>query len=172
MTREEAVEVLTRLEINNFRSRSGKTYLTEALIMAINALRTEPCGKDINVPATDAISRSELLKAIDTWDKFGCDADTKLVPYQDHYIPYIHYDDVVKCIKGMPSVQQAQKWIPVSERLPEDSERVLVTYGNVVIMATWDLMRYSFYDAGASLDKDFVYAWMPSPQPYKAESEG
>ena len=52
----------------------------------------------------DLISRDELLKAIDTWDKFGCDADTKLVPYQDHYIPYIHYDDVIKCIKGMPSV--------------------------------------------------------------------
>lgn len=52
----------------------------------------------------DCISRAELLKAIDTWDKFGCDANTKLVPYQDHYVPYIHYDDVVKCIKGMPSV--------------------------------------------------------------------
>lgn len=56
-------------------------------------------------PCEDAVSREELLKAIDTWDKFGCDADTKLVPYKDHYIPYIHYDDVVKCIKGMPSVQ-------------------------------------------------------------------
>ena len=55
-------------------------------------------------PCEDAISRDEFLKTIDTWDKFGCDADTKLVPYQDHYIPYIHYDDVVKCIKGMPSV--------------------------------------------------------------------
>jgi len=52
----------------------------------------------------DAISREELLKAIETWDKFGCDADTKLVPYKDHYIPYIHYDDVIKAIKGMPSV--------------------------------------------------------------------
>ena len=57
----------------------------------------------------DAISRAELLKAIDTWDKFGCDSDTKLVPYQDHYIPYIHYDDVVKAIKGMPSVTPTQK---------------------------------------------------------------
>ncbi len=57
----------------------------------------------------DAISRDELLKAIDTWDKFGCDANTKLVPYQDHYIPYIHYDDVIKCIKGMPPVAPQPK---------------------------------------------------------------
>ena len=62
-------------------------------------------------PCEDAISRDELLKAIDTWDKFGCDADTKLVPYQGHYIPYIHYDDVVKCIKGMPPVtSQPKTW--------------------------------------------------------------
>ena len=53
----------------------------------------------------DAISRGELLKAIDTWDKFGCDVNTRLVRYQDHFIPYIHYDDVIKCIKGMPSVK-------------------------------------------------------------------
>lgn len=60
-------------------------------------------------PSDDAISREELLKAIDTWDKFGCNADTKLVPYQDHYIPYIHYDDVVECIKDMPSVRPQEQ---------------------------------------------------------------
>lgn len=68
-------------------------------------------------PCDDAISREELLKAIDTWDKFGCDADTKLVRYQDHYVPYIHYDDIIKCIKGMPSVTQKSgksgKWIKI-----------------------------------------------------------
>lgn len=50
------------------------------------------------------IDADELLKAVDTWDKFGCDADTKLVPIKDCYVPYIHYDDVVKAIKGMPTV--------------------------------------------------------------------
>ena len=88
----------------------------EALDMAIEALEQEPCE--------DAISREELLKTIDTWDKFGCDADTKLVPYQDHYIPYIHYDDVVKCIKGMPSVTSQEPktghWIEKQEK--EDCE--------------------------------------------------
>ena len=36
---------------------------------------------------------SKLLKAISTLDKFGCNADAKLVPYTDHYVPYIRYSD-------------------------------------------------------------------------------
>lgn len=65
-------------------------------------------------PCEDCISREELLKAIDTWDKFGCDADNKLIPVKDCYVPYIHYDDVVKCVKGLPSVNPKSKtghWI-------------------------------------------------------------
>ena len=60
----------------------------------------------------DLISREELLKALDTWDKFGLNAENKLVQYKDHYIPYVHFDDVVKCIKGMPSIQPKKgHWI-------------------------------------------------------------
>ena len=104
---------MTNKEAISYFKRSiaiGNTYderqHNEALDMAIKALEQEPCE--------DVISRDELLKAIDTWDKFGCDADTKLVPHQGHYISYIHYDDVVKCIKGMPSVTPKPKtgyWI-------------------------------------------------------------
>ena len=94
MTNEEHIEQLKKL-----RSFHNGSY-GRSINKAIDALEQEPC--------TDAVSRTELLRAIDTWDKFGCDADTKLVPYKDHYIPYIHYDDVVKCIKGMPPVTPIQ----------------------------------------------------------------
>lgn len=57
----------------------------------------------------DYISRAELLKAIDTWDKFGVDGTNRLFRLDNntlpHYVPYIHYDDVIKCIKGMPGVR-------------------------------------------------------------------
>ena len=61
-------------------------------------------------PCEDAISREELLKAIDTWDKFGYTETGCFVrePKGD-YVPYIHYDDVIKCIKGMPPVTPKQK---------------------------------------------------------------
>lgn len=58
-----------------------------------------------SIVCEDAISREELLKAIDTWDKFGYTETGCFVrePKGD-YVPYIHYDDVIKCIKGMPPV--------------------------------------------------------------------
>jgi len=110
MTREEAIKQLKQIiDVASKMERNEKeidAFDEEALEMAIKALEQEPSG--------DLISREELLKTINTWDKFGCDADTKLVPYKDHYIPYIHYDDVVKCIKGIPSVKPQERtghWI-------------------------------------------------------------
>ena len=70
----------------------------------------------------DLIYRQAALDAMETWDKFGCDPDGKLVRYDDdkHYIPYVHYEDMVHAIKHLPSAQPEQRWIPCSERLPED----------------------------------------------------
>ena len=67
----------------------------------IQVLTQEPCG--------DAISREELIEALNTWDKFGYAPTNELVPLRgnvdkDKYVLYIHYDDVIECIKGMPSV--------------------------------------------------------------------
>ena len=58
-----------------------------------------------NQLATDTISRQAALNAMETWDKFGCDPDGKLVRYDDdkHYIPYVHYEDMVHVIKHLPS---------------------------------------------------------------------
>ena len=66
-----------------------------------------------NSEQLDTISRREALKAMDTWDKFGCDPDGKLVRYDDdsHYVPYVHYDDMVHAIKALPSVQKKGHWI-------------------------------------------------------------
>lgn len=94
MTREEAVEVLTRLEISNFRSRSGKTYLTEALIMAINALQTEPCE--------DCISRQAAL------DTFGLSDKTRKYGGDHSGYDTIMLYEVQDALEALPSVQPAE----------------------------------------------------------------
>jgi len=67
----------------------------------------EPTTK--NDLAVDCIDRVELLKAMNTYDKFGNDSNERLVflstpALQDRYVPYVHYDEMVNCVKGMPTV--------------------------------------------------------------------
>ena len=62
----------------------------------------------------DLISRQRAIKAMDTWDKFGCDPNGMLVRYDDgkHYVPYVRYDDMVYVIKSQPSAEPEKgKWI-------------------------------------------------------------
>ena len=118
MTREEKIKGLYNLKgylMKNPIELNGYESLPITLIdYAIEALEQEPCD--------DAISREELLKAIDTWDKFGVDDTNSLFRLDNlslpNYVPYIHYDDVVKCIKGLPSVrpqEQTGHWIKSKE---------------------------------------------------------
>ena len=105
MTREEAIEILEEVKMLDDSVYQYNNMYLQALDMAIKVLAQEPCE--------DAIRREELLKAIDTWDKFGVDDTNSLFRLDNlslpHYVPYIHYDDVVKCIKCMPPVTPAEK---------------------------------------------------------------
>ena len=77
-------------------------------------------------------------------------------------------------IKNMPSAQPEQRWIPCSERLPDDDEIVLVSDGIDYAVAfwrsdaeAWDDPLHGWLD---SFEFD-VKAWMPLPEPYKEEGE-
>ena len=70
------------------------------------------------------IDANLLLKAMDTWDKFGFSHSGAFVrePENDDYVPYVHYDDMVKCVEGMPTVDVVDKFIEnitneISERI-------------------------------------------------------
>jgi hypothetical protein len=66
------------------------------------------------------------------------------------------------------------EWIPVSEKMPPIAQRVLVsaTNGEVLIARYHSFDKWTFEPTGISYayNKDSVVAWMPLPQPYKAES--
>ena len=76
----------------------------------------EPTTK--NDLGVDCIDRAELLKAMDTWDKFGYTTRyglERLDKDDKGFVPYVKYDDMVNCVKGMPSVTPQEprkgKWI-------------------------------------------------------------
>ena len=105
MTREEAKEVfLNRGFIDGIYN--GDKW-REACVVISNWLEQESTAK--NDLAVDCVNRVELLKAMDTWDKFGDDPNKGLIPLmtpalQDRYVAYVKYDDMVNCVKSMPLV--------------------------------------------------------------------
>ena len=69
-----------------------------------------------------------------------------------------------------------QKWIPVSERLPEENKTVIASTKYGVYPETHYTKEYGWewaYESGMDYWRELndVEAWMPLPEPYKAESE-
>lgn len=69
----------------------------------------------------------------------------------------------VTAIKNLPSVQPEQRWIPVTERLPEKSGYYLATVD--IGLKVVDVI---FFNNGSGfLMANTVKAWKPTPEPYQ-----
>ena len=102
------------------------------------------------------------------------DALINLIPVPIYTSPdgqdLVQMSDVMEAIKRVPTInpeQKTGKWIPSSERLPENSNTVLITHRGGVSFG-WYNGRY--WERGASTNHrpmQTVTAWMPLPGPYK-----
>ena len=126
----------------------------------------------------DPIERQDAIDALCN-DYCGGHQDCKYYPNCEN----------LKSIEQLPSAQPEQRWIPCSERLPEEYGEFLVTMTEKAkakdlgfdIDETyirkmrynsngWQLPRHipSWINEAV---KDEVLAWMPLPEPYQEEGE-
>ena len=78
--------------------------------------------------------------------------------------------------QGTPLLEGEPKWITVTERLPKEDDEYLCTIQTRSIYTDKVIDTYvnfcNFMDGGWGVfDDETVIAWMPLPEPYKAESE-
>ena len=129
-------------------------------------------GKTMN----DSISRQAAIDAVDAIGHIAT------MPDGDKCI---RRSAVKYTLSMLPPAQPEQRWIPVSERLPEldedgYSQKVLACYGNysgcdiLEYRATEGIGKWYIGDMDESPEDIgiMVLAWMPLPEKYKGEQYG
>ena len=121
---------------------------------------------------SDYISRQAVINTLDNMDK-ALDEDRTVEKYKEL---------LTECIKVLPSAENQGEWIPVSERLPEEEDKRywICTDCGYQCECRWTNLNHFW----THLTTDWhwhvmdipqyneVIAWMPLPEPYKAEKGG
>lgn len=106
---------------------------------------------------SDLISRQAAIDALDKrFDKIPMEQTTEILKLR-------------KDLRELPSAQPEQRWIPVTERLPEESKRYLISVLDGVSRRT-TVAQYQSRNKAWTLTGRMAYwkvvAWMPLPEPY------
>jgi hypothetical protein len=125
-------------------------------------------------PCADAISRADAIKM----------TENAQIISDGEYCGYCTDDINIDALPSVTPKQKTVEWIPVSERLPEldddgCSTFVLVSFSNFTLPCIGQLRKTDgenhWYEGDDEKALDsfglHVNAWMPLPEPYKAESE-
>lgn len=106
------------------------------------------------------------------FDLFDCE----IIDYGKHWDGHTEKD--VTRLLALPYAQPEQRWIPCSERLPEESGQYLITVkykpvdGYEDIYAEhgeWNGEKWDMFCFGHCGEVENIIAWMPLPEPYRKE---
>lgn len=131
----------------------------------------------------EAIERVKRVKSL-----YAYESDYEALDMAIEALEYIEkHKDVLNLVNAFAElgfdtnkiIWSAQEWIPVSERLPDTNDKVLVTmieneYGDTkVYFGSYvkSIQLWMVEDRTSYFTHVEVTAWMPLPEPYKAESE-
>lgn len=130
----------------------------------VNIVKASPSVTSKVPTLDDCVSREQALLALTGINLHLMNAEELIVLFD-------------KRIKALPPITPTQRWIPVSEKLPEDRNIVLVT---AYWHETYQVMEASYYgdglwwcvpfnNCGDHMKKLNPKAWQPLPQPYEAK---
>lgn len=173
MTREEAIEIIA----NTMFIGSSADDIDTAINMAIEALEREPSISEdgtLTVNVEDGNKVSRVLVCGD--NHFG----GLYYPEQENVTEFA--DKCRECGEryGKLLKEKVGRWIPVSERLPEEDGQYLITVKYVHVDGYDDIYaengewmdgKWDTFCFGHCGQVEAILAWMPLPEPYKAESE-
>lgn len=91
----------------------------------------------------------------------------------------LYYEGVARGLEqaagiiGKVRCEEEQRWIPCSERMPDDGKWCLFTDGENMSVERYKLDAIDhFFPNGRWFDFDEAVAWMPLPEPWKGEEDG
>ena len=157
MTNEDAIRHIECVAKNAIEGGYDSAFCSaKALILVAEALKAQPCERCVSIEAVDTLV-DELARAIS--DERCCISRGRSTA------------TIMKDILDLPLVTPKQRWIPVSERLPEESLNCVLGWDDNrerCVFVQYVNGRFQFLGRDSSFK---ITAWMPLPEPYKAESE-
>lgn len=113
------------------------------------------------------MQRGEQMRAIDADALEGVleripDADIKNIDGQAYVL--VRLSQVFNVIKNALTIESEQRWIPVTERLPDKSNFYICTKKNRLVKTVW----YSVLERAW---EENVIAWRDLPEPYGGKQE-
>lgn len=129
-----------------------------------NGIRTEKFRESKREPCEDAVSRAEVIDELNRLGRNAFKDDTD-------------YDRFFAFLDNLLPATPTQRWISVSERLPKNNGVYLVTivFDIDETESERDVTKAYFCSPSKKwqyFSNNEVIAWMPLPEPYKAEMRG
>lgn len=128
--------------------------------------------KENLVDVIKAIPSANALEWETTFDKFMRKQKSKEADMREYWKKELNISSDV----AIPSAEPKSRWISVSKKLPIAEEDVLVCNSNGHIEICSGYYSTELEEVWVWLTSGWqfgeVIAWMPLPQPYKAECEG